>query len=97
MDIFDLIRDVGFTIAIAIVMGVFIFLVLKQILDGIVDDLKTLTIFSKSLEARARTMSNEMIKIDTLVSSALDLPPDTDRLARAENFIEDGSLDVRRD
>ena len=49
------------------------------------------------LEDRARTMSNEIMKIDLLVSSALDLRPDIDRIARAENFIEDKKLDVRRD
>ena len=42
-------------------------------------------------------MSNEMIKIDLLVSSALGLTPDVDRIARAENFVEDGKIDVRRD
>jgi hypothetical protein len=78
-------------------MGFFIFIVIKQIMEGIVDQIKTLTIFCKSLENRARTMSNEIIKIDLLVSSALELRPDTDRIARAENFIEDGKLDVRRD
>jgi len=94
---FDLITDVGTPIAMAIVMGVFIFIVLKQILEGIVDDIKTLTMFCESLENRARTMSNEMIKIDMLVSSALELRPDIDRISRSENFIEDGKLDVRRD
>jgi len=96
-DIFTLIADVGAPIAGALVMGFFIFLVLKQILEGIVDQIKTLTIFCESLENRARTMSNEMIKIDMLVSSALELRPDIERVARAENFIEDGKLDVRRD
>ena len=42
-------------------------------------------------------MSNEIIKIDLNVSSALELRPDTDRIARAENFVEDGKIDVRRD
>jgi len=42
-------------------------------------------------------MSNEMIKIDLLVSSALGLTPDIGRVARAENFVEDGKVDVRRD
>jgi hypothetical protein len=42
-------------------------------------------------------MSNEMINIDILVSIALELRPDIDRIARAENFSEDGKLDVRRD
>ena len=96
-EIFTLISDVGAPIAGAVIMGFFIFLVLKQILEGIVDQIKTLTIFCESLENRARTMSNEMIKIDMLVSSALELRPDIERVARAENFIEDGKLDVRRD
>ena len=96
-EIFSLISDVGLPIAGAIVMGMFIFIIIKQIMEGIVDDIKTLTIFCESLENRARSMSNEMIKIDMLVSSALELRPDIERVARAENFIEDGKLDVRRD
>ena len=95
--VFELITELGFPVAIALVMGFFIFTVIKQILEGIVDDIKTLTGFCKMLENRARTMSNEMIKIDMLVSSALELRPDIERVARAENFIEDGKLDVRRD
>lgn len=96
-EVFNLIGEVGVPIAMALVMGFFIFVVIKQIFEGIVDSIKTLTMFCESLENRARTMSNEMIKIDMLVSSALELRPDIDRVARAENFIEDGRLDVRRD
>jgi|TARA_B110000977_G_C10913433_1_gene430197 uncharacterized membrane protein len=96
-EIFGLIGEVGAPIAGSIVMGFFIFIVIKQILEGVVDSIGTLTMFCKSLENRARTMSNEMIKIDLLVSSALELRPDIDRIARAENFIEDEKLDVRRD
>ena len=95
--VFSFITDVGAPIAGSLVMGLFIFIVLKQILQGIVGQIKTLTSFCNSLENRARTMNNEMIKIDLLVSSALELNPDIDRIARAENFIEDGKLDVRRD
>lgn len=96
-EVFSLIADVGMPIAGSLIMGVFIFIVIKQILAGIIDQIKTLTMFCESLENRARTMSNEIVKIDLLVSSALDLPPDIERIARAENFIEDGKLDVRRD
>jgi hypothetical protein len=53
--------------------------------------------FCKSLENRATTMSNEMIKIDLLVSSALELRPDIERISRATNFVEDGKIDARRD
>ena len=104
MDILALIGEVGAPIAGALVMGFFIFLVLKQILDGVVDDIKTLTSFCTMLEDRARVGSNELIKIDLLVGSALDLTPDIDRIARAENYRtnekgipQDVNLDVRRD
>ena len=96
-DIFKLIAEVGAPIAGSMVMGFFIFLVIKQIMEGIVDQVKTLTGFCKMLEARASTMSNEMMKIDLLVSSALELRPDIERIARAENFVEDGKVDARRD
>ena len=95
--ILQLISDVGLPIAGALVMGFFIFIIIKQMMEGLIDNIKTLTTFSEGLENRARSMSNEIVKIDLLVSSALDLKPDTERIARAENFVEDGKLDVRRD
>lgn len=96
-EVFQLISDVGLPIAGGISMAFFIFIIIKQIMEGIIDNIRTLTMFCESLENRARTMSNEMVKIDLLVSSALELRPDIERVARAENFIEDGKLDVRRD
>lgn len=96
-EIFKLISDVGLPIAGALVMGFFLFIIIRQIFEGIIDNIATLTMFAESLENRARTMSNEMVKIDLLVSSALGLNPDIDRVARAENFVEDGKIDVRRD
>lgn len=96
-EIFKLISEIGLPIAGSLAMGYFIFLVIKQLLSGVIGQIETLTIFCKSLENRATTMSNEMVKIDLLVSSALDLRPDIDRIARAENFVEDGKVDARRD
>jgi uncharacterized membrane protein len=96
-EVFDLIAQVGAPIAGSLVMGFFIFLVIRQIMEGIVQQVKTLTAFCKGLENRATTMSNEMMKIDLLVSSALELKPDIERISRAENFVEDGKIDVRRD
>ena len=52
---------------------------------------------TKMLITRASIMNNDIIRIDTSVSSALNLPPDLDRIARAENFVEDGKIDARRD
>jgi hypothetical protein len=96
-EVFKLIAEVGAPIAGSVVMGFFIFVVIKQILEGIVGQVKTLTMFCKSLENRATTMSNEMMKIDLLVSSALELKPDIERISRATNFVEDGKVDARRD
>ena len=49
------------------------------------------------LITRIKVMNNDMIKIDMSVSSALGLAPDLDKIARAENFVESGSIDARRD
>lgn len=96
-DVLQLIAEVGLPIAGALISGFFIFLIIKQILGGVLDQIDTLNAFSKSLENRVRAMNNEMIKIDMLVSSALELRPDIERVARAENFVEDGKIDTRRD
>ena len=97
MDIFNLIGDVGAPIAAGLVMGAFIFVIMKQIMGGVVGQIGTLKGFCEMLVTRIKTMNNDIIRLDTSVSSALDLTPDLDRIARAENFVEDGKLDVRRD
>ena len=94
---FELIAEVGLPIASGLIMAFFIFLVMKQLMDGLVNKIKTVQGISKMLITRASTMNNDIIRIDTSVSSALSLPPDLDRIARAENFVEDGKIDARRD
>ena len=96
-DVFTLIAEVGAPIGGAIVMGFFIFLIMQQIMGGVVSQINTLKGFTTSLITRIKTMNNDMIHLDTSVSSALDLTPDLDRIARAENFVEDGTIDARRD
>tara|TARA_B100000965_G_C19518752_1_gene725454 strand:+ start:716 stop:1009 length:294 start_codon:yes stop_codon:yes gene_type:complete len=97
MEIFELITEVGAPIAGALVMGVFIFIIIKQIMDNLVDDIKTVQGMSNMLITRGKVMNNDIIRIDTSVSAALGLAPDLQRLARAENFVEDGTIDARRD
>lgn len=96
-DIFNLISEVGAPIAAALVMGGFIFVIIRKLMDDIVDDIGTLKIFCNALITRVKVMNNDMIRIDTAVSSAVGLKPDLDRIARAENFVEKGSIDARRD
>ena len=97
MEIFNLIAEVGLPISGALVMAYFIFLVMNQLMGNLVDNIKTVQGITKMLITRASIMNNDIIKIDTSVSSALNLPPDLDRIARAENFVEDGKIDARRD
>jgi len=97
MQAFDLIEKVGLPIASGLIMGYFIFLIMKQMMTGLVNKIKTVEGITKMLITRASIMNNDMIRIDTSISSALNLPPDLDRIARAENFVEDGKIDARRD
>jgi hypothetical protein len=97
VEVFELIAEVGLPIASGLLMGFFIFMVMKQMMDGLVDEIKTIQGISKMLITRASIMNNDMIRIDVSVSSALNLAPDLDRISRAENFVEDGKIDARRD
>ena len=97
MEWFNLIAELGVPIAGALVMAYFIFLVMKQLMDGLVSEIKVVQDITQMLITRASIMNNDMIRIDTSVSSALDLSPDLNRIARAENFVEDGKIDARRD
>ena len=97
MEVFDLVSELGVPIAGALVMAYFIFLVMKQLMNGLVSEIKTVQGITKMLITRASILNNDIIRIDTIVSAALNLPPDLDRIARSENFVEDGKIDARRD
>lgn len=92
MDVFNLINEVGFPIAAACAAGYFCFLSLKFILSGVLSSIKNLTNIINALDDRVKTMNNDIIKIDTLVSNALGVKPDVDRIGRA-----DGRSDSRKD
>ena len=71
---------------------------LSNILDGVLDNISTLNGFVKMLENRVRVMNNEIIKIDLMISQALDLKkPIQNELRDSENFVEEGKIDSRRD
>jgi hypothetical protein len=94
---FNLIAELGLPIASGLIMGFFIFLVMKQLMDNLVGEIKQVQGISKMLITRASIMNNDIIRIDTSVSAALNIAPDLARIARAENFVEDGKIDARRD
>ena len=73
-------------------MGIFIYVILTYILAGVVGQVKSITGIIASLDNRIKTMNHDMIKLDLLVSHALGLKPDMDRLSRS-----DGKEDARKD
>lgn len=97
MDLLDFLSEVGVPIFGAVVMAFFIFLSMKYIFDSVIGQIQSTENIIKMLETRASVMNNDILRIDLLVSSALELTPPIDRVARAENFVEDGKIDARRD
>ena len=92
MDVFTLIAEVGVPIAVAMIMGFFIFLIIKYILESVVGQVRGMHGIIMSLDNRVKNMNNDMIKLDIAISDALNLRQDEERISRA-----DGKEDARRD
>jgi hypothetical protein len=90
--IFKIIADLGMPTAAALAGGYFVFLTIKLLLGGVLSSVKGMAGIITALDNRVKTMNHDVIRIDTIVSNALGLRPDTDRIARA-----DGKTDARRD
>ena len=61
-------------------------------MQGVTSTVKGITRLVGGLKDRVKTMNSDVIRIDTLVSNALGVRPDVDRIARA-----DGQSDARKD
>ena len=91
-EIFKIIGDLGMPVAAALAGGYFVYLTIKLLLQGVLGSIKGMAGIITALDNRVKTMSHEVIRIDTQISSALGLKPDLERIARA-----DGKTDARRD
>ena len=89
---FEILTKFGLPVAASAVMGGFIYIILKYILGGVVGSVKGLHGIIMGLENRIDIINNDLIHIDTLISAALHLKPDLDRIARS-----DGKNDARKD
>jgi hypothetical protein len=92
MDFLTIVSEVGFPIAGAIAAGGFVFLTLKFILAGVTDSVTTLKNIIGQLDNRVQTMNNDLVKVDALLSHAIGVKPNIDRIAANE-----GKDDARRD
>jgi hypothetical protein len=91
-EIFKIIGDLGMPVAAALAGGYFVYLTIKLLLAGVLGSIKGMAGIITALDNRVKTMSHEVIRVDTQISSALGLKPDLERIARA-----DGKTDARRD
>ena len=88
----QILAEFGLPVAAASVMGFFIYLIIKYILESVVGQVKSMQGIIMALDNRVKTMNHDMIKLDLLISHSLDLKPDEERISRA-----DGKKDARRD
>jgi hypothetical protein len=91
-EVFQLIGDLGFPIAVAMAGGYFVYLTIKLLLQGVLGSIRGMAGIITALDNRVKTMNHDVIRIDAIVSNALGLKPDVDRIARS-----DGKNDARRD
>lgn len=91
-DFFKIIGDLGMPVAAALAGGYFVYLTLKLLLAGVLSSIKGMAGIITALDNRVKTMNHDVIRIDTVVSNALGLRPDVERISRA-----DGKNDARRD
>jgi hypothetical protein len=91
-DVFKIIGDLGMPVAVALAGGYFVYLTIKLLLQGVLGSIKGMAGIITALDNRVKTMNHDVIRIDTIVSNALGLRPDVDRISRA-----DGKNDARRD
>ena len=91
-EVFSLIADVGFPIAMALIGGFFIFLTIKYILESVIGQVNAIHGIVSSLDNRVKTMNHDMIRMDATLCSVLGIRPDLERIARAN-----GKEDARRD
>ena len=84
--------ELGFAAAGTLAGGFFIVLLIKYILESVTGQATTLHSMIAQLENRVKTMNNEIVRIDTLISTVVGVKPDLDRIARA-----DGQKDARKD
>ena len=89
---FTMVGDLGLPIAGTIGLGAFIVIIIKYILSSVIGSIKFIDNVITQLDNRVKTMNNDVLQLDQMVSEQLGLPVDVERVARA-----DGKQDARKD
>ena len=89
---FIMVGDLGLPIAGTIGLGAFIYIIIKYILSSVVGSISFIDSVITQLDNRVKTMNNDVLQLDQMVSEQLGLPVDVERVARS-----DGKADARKD
>ena len=89
---FIMVAELGLPIVGTIGLGAFIVIIIKYILSSVVGSITFMDNVITQLDNRVKTMNNDIIKIDQLISEEFGLPVEVDRVARAA-----GKKDARKD
>ena len=89
---FIMVAELGLPIVGTIGLGAFIVIIIKYILSSVVGSITFMDNVITQLDNRVKTMNNDILKIDQLISEEFGLPVEIDRVARA-----DGKKDARKD
>jgi hypothetical protein len=85
MEFLQFATDIGFPIAAACVGMYFVFLTIKFLLDSVLEKIKSLIGIIKQLDKRVTAMSEDIVKIDVLMTETLDMPIEKEKVARFNN------------
>ena len=88
----EILETVGIPAAFAIAAGLMVWKLFNHLIADVHKKLDTQHGMIVALIDRVRQMDNDMIRIDTMVRTAMKIPIDVDKLARA-----DGKKDQRKD
>ena len=79
MEFLQFVTDVGFPIAAACGGIYFVFLTQKFLLDSVLERIQGLIAIIRQLDKRITAMSQDIIRIDALMSEALDIAKEKEK------------------
>ena len=85
---FQILAEFGLPVAAALIMGFFIYLIIKYILESVIGQVKTMHAIITMLDNRVKTMNHDMIRLDLLISHSLNLKPDEDKFMTVNSALE---------
>ena len=68
---FQILAEFGLPVAAALIMGFFIYLIIKYILESVIGKVKTMHAVITILYNRVKTMNHDMIRLELFISNSL--------------------------